>query len=301
MNIRQFFLFLAALIVLAGSLNAQNQTRSSSQLSVKYEELTAPEFSQAVEQSGGVCVISLGILEKHGPHLPIGTDLLDVRELVLRAVHKEYAVMFPPYYFGQIYEAKHQPGTMAYSPELVWNLLQETCDELARNGMKKIILVSGHGGNYYFLPYFCQSQLAKRKDYSVILYMPPTDTAVEKKIKALQKTPSDGHAGESETSRISLHRPDLAHADRAKTQSGENLARLSHLTNGYTAIWWYAEYPNHYQGDGSVINKELAELLFDTESDNIAALIRAVKKDTTVQQLQKMFFDQSENPLKNKQ
>ena len=295
--IRILSLPIAIVVVSVGTFSAQTQ----SQLPVKYEELTAPEFVQAVSLSGGVCVIPLGILEKHGPHLPLGTDLLIARDAVLRAVQKEYAVVFPQYYFGEIYEAKHQPGVIAYSPELVWNILQETCDELARNGMKKIILVSGHGGNNYFLPYFCQSQLAERKDYSVILYSPAADTAIEKKMRALQKTASDGHAGELETSAIALSRPDLAHADRARMQSGDDMARLSHLTNLYTAIWWYARFPNHYLGDGSVVNKELAEVWLATESDKIARLIRDVKKDTTIHQLQNIFFDQSENPLKTKQ
>lgn len=291
----------AVLLLLFHTGTAQQHQSTDTPLPVKYEELTAPEFIQAVEKSGGVCLIPIGILEKHGPHLPLGTDLLDVRELALRAVRKEYAVVFPEYYFGQIYEAKHQPGAMAYSPELVWNLLQETCDELARNGMKKIIIVNGHGGNNHFLPYFCQSQLAKRRDYSVVLYSPPPDSALDRKIRALQKTANDGHAGELETSSIFVHRPDLAHADRAKMESGEDQARLNHLTNGYTAIWWYARFPNHYLGDGSVINKELAELVFESDAEGIATLIREMKKDTTVLQLQNMFFDQSENPLKTKQ
>jgi creatinine amidohydrolase len=295
--IRLFILSIVVLLITAIGVYAQTR----GQLPVKYEELTSLEFIQAVEKSGGVCVIPLGILEKHGPHLPLGTDLLIVRDVVLRAVHKEYAVVYPQYYFGQIFEAKHQPGVIAYSPELIWNLLQETCDELARNGMKKIILVSGHGGNNSFLPFFCQSQLAKRKEYSVILYSPQPDSVAEKKMQSLQKTTADGHAGELETSCIYLTRPDLAHTDMAKLQSGEDLARLSHLINGYTAIWWYAKFPNHYFGDGSVANKELAEFYIESESEKIASLIRTVKKDTTILQLQQMFFDQSENPLKTKQ
>jgi len=47
----------------------------------------------------------------------------------------------------------------------------------------------------------------------------------------------------------------------------------------YTGIWWYARFPNHYAGDGSVASKELGE--FDTKlliSDLVTA-IRAVKAD----------------------
>jgi hypothetical protein len=139
---------------------AREESSPEVKLPVKCEELTSPEFAQAVELSGSVCILPIGILEKHGPHLPLGTDMMDAREVALRAAKQEYSIVFPEYYFGQIYEAKHQPGTIAYSAELVWNLLQETCDELARNGLKKIIIVNGHGGNRFFLNYFCLAQLA---------------------------------------------------------------------------------------------------------------------------------------------
>src|SRR5260370_24797563 len=87
----------------------------------------------------GTCLLPFGILEKHGPHLPLGTDLLNVRYASLHAASQEYAVVFPEYYFGQIFEAKHEPVTVAYSMELQLRLLQETTDEMARNGCKQII------------------------------------------------------------------------------------------------------------------------------------------------------------------
>ena len=100
--------------------------RSQTKLSVHWEELTAADFRTAVQQSQGACLLPFGILEKHGPHLPLGTDLLDVRYAALHAAEQEYAVVFPEYYFGQIFEARHEPGTVAYSRELQLLLLQET-------------------------------------------------------------------------------------------------------------------------------------------------------------------------------
>src|ERR1039457_4667061 len=105
---------------------------SQTNLSPKWEELTATDFVQAVHQSQGVCVLPIGIIEKHGPHLPLGTDLLDVRFAVMNAVQQEYAVVFPEYYFGQIFEAQQEPGTVAYSLTTQLILLQETVKEMAR-------------------------------------------------------------------------------------------------------------------------------------------------------------------------
>src|SRR5437588_6207112 len=140
---------------------------AQSKLSVHWEELTAEDFVQGIHQSGGTCLLPFGIIEKHGPHLPLGTDLLDVRHAALAAAQQEYTVVFPEYYFGQIFEAKHQPGTVAYSRGIQLNLLQETTDEMARNGCKKVLIVNGHGGNESLLPYFAQTQLDKPHDYVV--------------------------------------------------------------------------------------------------------------------------------------
>ncbi|MEE4287523.1 MAG: creatininase family protein, partial [Mariniphaga sp.] len=130
----------------------------SQDISFRLEELTAPEFIRAVDKSSKTCIIPIGVMEKHGAQLPLGTDLFLAREYALRAAEQEYAVVFPWYYFSQINEARHQPGTISYSPELIWKVLQETLDELNRNGFEKIILVNGHGGNNAFLNYFGMAQ-----------------------------------------------------------------------------------------------------------------------------------------------
>ncbi|HEV2698376.1 MAG TPA: creatininase family protein, partial [Terriglobales bacterium] len=96
----------ASLLILGSTLSW-----GQSKLSVHWEELTAPDFLQGIHNSSGTCLLPFGILEKHGPHLPLGTDLLDVRHAALTAAQQEYAVVFPEYYFGQIFEARHQPGT----------------------------------------------------------------------------------------------------------------------------------------------------------------------------------------------
>lgn len=283
------------------NLTAQERSKESGDLQVRYEELTALDFIQAVTKSAGTCLIPLGILEKHGPHLPLGTDLLDSREVALRAARKEYALVFPPYYFGQIFEAKHQPGTIAYSQKLIWDLLQETCDELSRNGIKKIILVNGHGGNTNFIHFFCQAQLASRKDYAVLIFNPSRDPEANEKIQKMRKTTMESHAGEMETSTVLAHRPDLVHLERAKDQNGEDQKRLQSLPDVYTGIWWYASFPNHYAGNGSPGNRELGELLINSQVEALVKVIANVKKDTRVLELQKRFYDEAENPLKTNQ
>ncbi|MHC4324905.1 MAG: creatininase family protein [Planctomycetota bacterium] len=285
----------------ASGIYAGERSASASKLPVKWGELTAPDFIKAAKKSGGVCLIPIGVFEKHGPHLPLGTDLMDVREVALRAAKKEYALVFPEYYFSQILEAKHQPGTIAYSPKLIWDILQETCNEISRNGIKKIILVNGHGGNNNFLPFFGLTQLEKQRDYCIVLFKPQMSPEVAEKVNNLKESEGGGHAGETETSTMLVSRPDLVHKDRAKEQSGEDLARLKHIPTNYTGIFWYAQFPNHYAGDGSYAKPELGELLINNEVNQLVDLIKILKKDDTILNLQKRFYKESKNPLKTKQ
>src|ERR1700693_3518895 len=204
-----------------------------SKLSVHWEELTAADFREGIHRSQGTCLLPFGILEKHGPHLPLGTDLLDVRYSALHAAEQEYAVVFPEYYFGQIAEAKHQPGTVAYSREMQLALLQETTDEMARNGCKKVIIVNGHGGNDSLLPFFAQTQLDKPHDYVVYVF----DERTPQQGGPARKTKIDMHAGESETAKMMSSRPVLVHQDRAASESGADQARQKLPEDVSTGIW----------------------------------------------------------------
>jgi len=287
-----FSWFAAGLLVGAclfpAAVSAEEQAAG---LSVHYEELTAPQFTQAVEKSGGTCIIPLGIIEKHGAHLPLGTDLLSCREVARQAAAREYSIVFPAYYFGQIFEARHQPGTLAYSERMIYDLLQETCAELSRNGIKKIIFYNGHGGNNAFLEYFCQTQLASRRDYAVYLFTSTANIEEDPEVKKLLRTKLDMHGGERETSVMLAVNPSLVHLDQAMAESGEDQQRLASLLHVYTGVWWYARFPNHYAGDGSVATAELGRLLLKNDVDELAVMIREVKQDKRVLELQKHFFD----------
>jgi creatinine amidohydrolase len=263
-------------------------------LSTHWEELTASDFRAAIQQSQGTCLLPFGILEKHGPHLPLGTDLLDVRYATLHAAEQEYAVVFPEYYFGQIFEARHEPGTVAYSQELQLQLLQETTDEMARNGCKKIIIVNGHGGNGHLLPFFAQSQLEKRHDYVVYIL---SGVETPSGGPAAKSTGPDFHAGESETSTMMVVHPDLVHQDRAKSESGSDLARQPLPDNLYTGIWWYTRFPNHYSGDGSLATLEFGQFRMNAWIAGIVNAIGAVKADQQSLKLQNEFFEKASHPL----
>lgn len=269
-------------------------------LSVKWEELTAADFIHAIEQAHNTCALPFGILEKHGPHMPIGTDLINVRYAALHAAQKEFVVVFPEYYFGQIFEARQEPGTVAYSLDLQLKLLQETVNEMARNGCKKIVIINGHGGNESLLPLFAQSQLAFPHDFAVFVYGLPDLNVPGRPEK---RDANDMHAGATETSHMMITRPDLLHMDRIHQESGADQDRLKLPDSLYTGIWWYAKFPDHFAGDPSKATKELGAFDMNVWINSIADALRAVKGgagDETLR-LQNEYFEKTKNPLATRQ
>jgi creatinine amidohydrolase len=265
-------------------------------LSVHWEELTAADFREGIRKSHGTCLLPFGILEKHGPHLPLGSDLLDVRYASLHAAEREYAIVFPEYFVGQIAEARHEPGTIAYSREMQLRLLQETTDEMARNGCKKILIVNGHGGNSSLLPYFAQTQLDRPRDYVVYVLDERTPPEGDKGSPP-KKTAIDMHAGESETSKMMVARPDTVHLDRATSEPGVDQARQKLPPGVYTGIWWYARFPYHYSGDGAAATRKLGELQMTWWIESIQKALAAIKADDVSLKLQTEFFEKSRHPL----
>jgi creatinine amidohydrolase len=274
------------ILLLAASASAQ-------ELPSRWDELTASDWPKAQERAAYTCILPIGILEKHGPHVPLGSDLIMAREWSARAAKQEYAVVFPDFFYGQIYEAKHQPGTFALPSRLVWEMLDATVEEIARNGFRKIVIVNGHGGNPQLLRYFVQSQLERRRDYVVYFFDPAYDQKAEdEKFKPLRKTDpaADLHAGETETSVLLYLRPDLVRMERAADESGADESRLA-LADLYAAIWWYARFPNHYAGEGAKGSRELGQALTEHRVATLVKALRVVKADDKTLKLQSEFFD----------
>ena len=261
---------------------------------MRWDELTSDQFPEAVQKAEGVCLLPLSCIERHGHHLPLATDMLIGREVCNRAAALEPAVVFPDYIFTQILEARHTPGCIGIEPELTIRLLESTCREIARNGLKKIVFVNAHGGNDYLIHYFAQIQLATPRDYVVYVVTPEFSEDDEATIKAQWETTVDGHAGEKETSAILAIRPDLVRRDTLPTDGeGMPLNRLRDLLDAGVdvGIWWYADYPSHYCGDGIPATTEKGNRWLDARARAFAKVIRAIKADTTTKQLQDEFFE----------
>src|SRR5437762_2198340 len=266
---------------------------------MRWEELSGDAFTQAVARAEGVCLLPLSCLERHAHHLPLGTDLFIARELCRRAAAVEPAVIFPDFVFTQIFEARHCPGTIGIEPELMLRLLENTCREIARNSLRKIVIVNAHGGNEHLIHFFAQSQLASTRDYLVYIAKPPLDGVDAEAVRTQWQTSVDGHAGEYETSELLVIRPDLVQVDKlVADDEGMPRERLKLLrAHGvYTGIWWYADHPTHYRGDARTATAEKGERVLAARARALAAAIRVIKQDSEAERLQAEFYSQVQAP-----
>src|SRR5947208_16910790 len=127
--------------------------------------------------------------------------------------------------------------------ELQLQLLQETTDEMARNGCKKIVIVNGHGGNEHLLPLFAQAQLDRPRDYVVYVLDGERSRPGGPPKKS---TGGDYHAGGNETSNTMGSRPDLGHLDRGASESGGDHERVELPDDLHAGLRSGGRVPDHY-------------------------------------------------------
>lgn len=265
-----------------------------------WEEQNVNDFYHSLEKTKGVCVFPIGCIEKHGNHLPLGTDVYTSREIAARASRLEEIMIFPSWPLGIVAEVKHKAGTIAVSSQLQFALLEEIFAEISRNGYKKIVFCSGHGGNTNFLNYFTQACLEKPRDYVVynVACLRITPEQHADLSSRFGEIPPGGHADYNETASVMAIRPDLVQMELMDPQQSYGLGRSAwYESHGVsTGINWYAEHPEHFAGNPTGATAEYGEALLNYQAQNLAEVLRKIKNDDLIPNLFDEFYSKMHNP-----
>lgn len=178
-----------------------------------WENLTWKEIEKRL-QLVDTAILPCGAIEQHGPHLPVDVDYFDAVYMA-RKVAEQCAdpkpFVLPPIPFGVSYHHSAFKGTLSVTNNALSAFVYDIGMSLAHNGIKKIIILNGHGDNKPTLSYAAQMI---NRDAHIFVCVDTGETS-DVDLYDLIDTPNDIHAGEIETSTTLAIRPELVNMDLA--------------------------------------------------------------------------------------
>jgi creatinine amidohydrolase len=232
-------------------------------------ELTWPEFEK-VDKT--VALLPTGIVEAHGPHLPLGTDALMATYIAEEAARRANVLLLPTVWYGNTYVLDKFPGTISISNETLYRLYLDIFREVARNGVRYLVVVNGHGGNVDALS-MAAKDVARETKLTVILVNWWIDLAKETRRRVLE-TP-EGHAAEDETSEVWAAYPHLV---KAIPRDGSADEWVEVRFRVYGRDVYAMEYTKAVQGYPSKASQEKGRAILEAAINELTQLIEDLKK-----------------------
>ena len=258
----------------------QNQTKF---LSSKYlwSELTWQEAEERLK-TVDVALLPVGAIEQHGPHLPLDVDSYDAEYLakkVAEACSDPKPFVLPPIPYGVSYHHDDFIGTISISNNTLAQLVYEIGMNLAKQGIKKLVIINGHGDNSPTLNY--AAQLINR-DAKIFVAVDTGETS-DVDLEDLSETPNDVHAGEIETSTTLAIRPDVVQMDKARKtilSFSSRYLNFSSLRN----VPWYAQTKRisntGIMGDPTKANPDKGKKMWEIMIAHLVAFVEDLKQMT---------------------
>ncbi|MCB0639936.1 MAG: creatininase family protein [Lewinella sp.] len=221
----------------------------------RWEHHTWPELRDRLTKMD-IALLPTGAIEQHGPHLPLDIDAFDAEYLarrVAQACAYPHPMVLPLLPYGVSYHHDEFPGTISVSNKTLARLVHDIGLSVARQGIKKLIIINGHGDNAPTLNY--AAQLINR-DTGIFVAV-DTGESSDTDLARLFQTPNDIHAGEIETSTTLAVRPDVVRMDQAVDRQLDFGSRYLDFDSP-NAVPWYA-HTHHLSVDGTLGNPTLAD------------------------------------------
>jgi creatinine amidohydrolase len=237
-----------------------------------WENLTMPGF-EAERRKTRTVILPVGSLEEHGPHLPLGTDTFHALELARRVAQQTPVLVAPPIFYGMCRSTREHPGTVSISGETLRGLLLDLGREFYRQGLRNLLLVSGHAGGTHM----CALVEAGE---TLLQELPEARVAVVNLLELLRevlgarpdlvKTRGDSHAGEVETALMLAAHPELVRG----TAPAEWPSFPKYVLVRDKRRHW----PGGVWGDPAAASAAQGEEILAAEVQRLSALIAALEK-----------------------
>ncbi len=261
-----------------GRMEKKDDDVSFGSLSHILGELSWPEAQIRLKEVD-IALLPVGSLEQHGPHLPLDTDAFDANHLALQvasACSHPKPLVFPPISYGVSYHHGDFSGTLNISPETLSQFVYEIGMSAARNGITKLVIINGHGGNIPALQYAAQMI---NRDAHIFTCVETGETS-EKDILKLTETPNDVHAGEVETSTTLAVRPHMVRRKKMKKFIPKFSSRYLNFSSK-RSVEWYARIakisPNGVLGDPTKASSEKGRKMWSIMIKHLVEFVEDLK------------------------
>ncbi|HEX6520395.1 MAG TPA: creatininase family protein [Streptosporangiaceae bacterium] len=165
-----------------------------------------------------VALLPFGAVEEHGPHLPLGTDIVTADALADRICAAAGLLRLPTMPYGQVWSLAHFPGSLTVRDELLVGLVTDVADGLCRGGVAGLVLFTAHLGNVAALRAASRALADRGGLPAIALAYPGLDEVAESVRDSPRSHPSIMHADELETSVMLALDPDSVDMDRAVSE-----------------------------------------------------------------------------------
>ncbi|WP_435320924.1 creatininase family protein [Haloarchaeobius sp. TZWSO28] len=229
-----------------------------------------------------IVVFGIASTEPHGPHLPYGTDTFQTDGLCESAVKQANergarVLLYPTLPIGNNVNFRRFPFACRMRVRTLMNVVLDVIEALEAEGVQKILLVNGHGGNTATLKATLREHAGRGDpDDGAFVAMVKSTDAIPDETAARIEHPS-GHAGESEVSRMLYLRPDLVD-ETAFEDFPIQTATVPELDDDgvYFVPPWDGYMPRSAGGVTSASSAEKGEAFIEDAADWIADLLVAL-------------------------
>ena len=268
---------------MANVKSSKNALKSRTKLSGKYlwSELTWPEAEQRLSNMD-VAILPTGAIEQHGPHLPLDIDAFDAEYLarkVAEACSDPKPLVLPLIPYGVSYHHDDFKGTISVTNETLAKLVYDIGLNIARQGIKKLLIINGHGDNSPTLNYAAQMI---NRDANIFVAVDTGETS-DVDIDEIAETQNDIHAGEIETSTTLAIRPEMVQMDQAKKTSLKFTSRYLNFSS-LRGVPWYAQTEkisaNGTMGDPTKASAEKGNKIWGIMIAHLVAFVEDLKRMT---------------------
>jgi creatinine amidohydrolase/Fe(II)-dependent formamide hydrolase-like protein len=244
-----------------------------------WAELTWPEAEEKLKLVD-VAILPVGAIEQHGPHLPLDVDSFDADYLARRvaeACSDPKPLVLPLIPYGVSYHHNDFKGTISISNDALSKLVYEIGISLARNGIKKLIILNGHGDNSPTLKYAAQMINQEARIFTCVDTGETSDFDIDK----ITETTNDVHAGEVETSTSLATRPHLVKMDLVSPEIPNFSTRYLNFSS-VRGIPWYAHTKRFSEsgvmGDPTKASAEKGEKIWEMMIAHLVALAEDLQR-----------------------